>query len=95
MLDATNGLEALQVVQKQGEKKIHLLLTDIVMPQMGGKELAQELKILKPGVKVLYISGYTDDAIVQHGVLAPGTHFLQKPFSLKTLSHKVREALDG
>ena len=95
VLDATNGLEALQVVQKQGEEKIHLLMTDVVMPQMGGKELADQMKILKPGVKVLYISGYTDDAIVQHGVLAPGTHFLQKPFSLKTLSHKVREALDG
>jgi two-component system, cell cycle sensor histidine kinase and response regulator CckA len=94
VLEATNGKEALYVAQEQGGEEIHLLLTDVVMPQMGGKELADQLKIFRPDVKVLYTSGYTDDAIVHHGVLEPGTHFLQKPFSLKTLSHKVREVLD-
>jgi PAS domain S-box-containing protein len=94
VLEATNGVEALHVAQEHGGEKIHLLLTDVVMPQMGGKELADQLKIFRPDVKVLYTSGYTDDAIVHHGVLEPGTHFLQKPFSPKTLSHKVREVLD-
>jgi hypothetical protein len=59
-----------------------------------GKELADQLKILRPGIKVLYASGYTDNAIVHHGVLEPGIHFLQKPFSPKTLSRKVGEVLD-
>jgi two-component system, cell cycle sensor histidine kinase and response regulator CckA len=94
VLEAANGVAALHVAQEHGGEKIHLLLTDVVMPQMGGKELADQLKIFRPDVKVLYTSGYTDDAIVHHGVLEPGTHFLQKPFSLKTLSHKVREVLD-
>jgi two-component system, cell cycle sensor histidine kinase and response regulator CckA len=94
VLEAANGEEALRVVQEHIGEKIHLLLTDVVMPQMGGKELANQLKNLRPDVKVLFTSGYTDDAIVHHGVLEPGTHFLQKPFSPKTLTHKVREALD-
>ncbi len=94
VLQATNGEEALRVAQDHGGDKIHLLLTDVVMPQMGGKELADQLKLLIPEIKILYTSGYTDNAIVHHGVLDPGTHFLQKPFSPKTLSHKVREVLD-
>ncbi len=94
VLEATNGEEALRVAQDYAGEKIHLLLTDVVMPQMGGKELADQLKILRPDVKVLYVSGYTDNAIVHQGVLDPGTHFLQKPFSPKTLSDKVREVLD-
>jgi CheY-like chemotaxis protein/two-component sensor histidine kinase len=94
VLEAANGVQALRVAQEHAGENIHLLLTDVVMPQMGGKELADQLKMLRPDVKVLYTSGYTDDAIVHHGVLEPGTNFLQKPFSHKTLSHKVREALD-
>ena len=95
VLKASNGQEALLVAKEHVGETIHLLLADIVMPQMGGKELADWLKISRPNVKVLYTSGYSDDAIVHHGVLDPGTHFLQKPFSLKTLSQKVREVLDG
>ena len=94
VLEATNGEEALKVAKEHDGETIHLLLADIVMPQMGGKALADRLKILRPNVKVLYTSGYADNAVVHHGVLEPGTHFLQKPFSLKTLSRKVREALD-
>jgi len=94
VLEAGNGEEALRVVQEHIGEKIHLLLTDVVMPQMGGKELADQLKLLRPDVKVLYTSGYTDDAIVHHGVLEPGTHFLQKPFSPVALAQKVREVLD-
>jgi len=95
VLKAADGQEALRVAKEHVGETIHLLLADIVMPQMGGKELADWLKISRPNVKVLYTSGYADNAIVHHGVLDPGTHFLQKPFSLKTLSHKVREILDG
>jgi len=94
VFEAANGKEALRVAHEHSGDRIHLLLTDVVMPQMGGKELADQLKIVRPEVKVLYSSGYTDDAIVHHGVLVPGTHFLQKPFSIKTLSHKVRDVLD-
>jgi two-component system cell cycle sensor histidine kinase/response regulator CckA len=94
VLEAANGEEALRLVQENTGEKIHLLLTDVVLPQMGGKELADQLKIFRPDIKVLYTSGYTDYAIVHHGVLDSGTHFLQKPFSLKTLSQKVRELLD-
>jgi PAS domain S-box-containing protein len=94
VLEAANGEEALRLGQENTGENIHLLLTDVVLPQMGGKELADQLKIFRPGIKVLYTSGYTDYAIVHHGVLNSGTHFLQKPFSLKTLSQKVREALD-
>jgi two-component system cell cycle sensor histidine kinase/response regulator CckA len=95
VLKAGDGQEALLVAKERVGETIHLLLADIVMPQMGGKELADWLKISRPNVKVLYMSGYADNAIVHHGLLDPGTHFLQKPFSLKTLSHKVREVLDG
>jgi PAS domain S-box-containing protein len=95
VLEASNGQEALSVAKEHVGETIHLLLADIVMPQMGGKELADWLKISRPNVKVLFTSGYADYAIVHHGVLDAGTQFLQKPFSLKTLSHKVREVLDG
>jgi PAS domain S-box-containing protein len=94
VLEAANGEEALHEARKHAGEKIPLLLTDVVMPQMGGKELSEKLKLLIPDIKVLYTSGYTDNSVVHHGVLEPGTHFLQKPFSPKMLSHKVREVLD-
>ena len=94
VLEAANGEEALRLVRENMGERIHLLLTDVVMPQIGGRELVDKLKIFRPDLKVLYTSGYTDYAIVHHGVLDSGTHFLQKPFSLKTLSRKVREVLD-
>jgi PAS domain S-box-containing protein len=94
VLEAANGEEALRLAQETVGERIHLLLTDVVLPQMSGKELADQLKTFRPDLKVLYTSGYTDFAVVHHGVLNSGTHFLQKPFSLKTLSQKVREALD-
>jgi two-component system cell cycle sensor histidine kinase/response regulator CckA len=92
--EAANGEEALRVAHEHAEETIHLLLTDVVMPQVGGKDLAERLKISMPELKVLFTSGYTDDAIVHHGVLSPGINFLQKPFSLATLTQKVREVLD-
>ena len=74
---------------------IHLLLTDVVMPEMSGRELRQRLKSLRPRTRVLYMSGYTDEALGRHGVLEPGTSLLQKPFRMGALSQKVREVLDA
>jgi signal transduction histidine kinase len=73
---------------------IHLLVTDVVMPQMNGKQLADRLRSGRPELKVLFMSGYTDSAIVEHGVLEPGIQFLHKPFTPAGLGAKVREALD-
>jgi DNA-binding NtrC family response regulator len=74
---------------------IHLLIADVVMPRMNGRVLAKQLALRRPEMKVLYMSGYTDSAIVQHGILERGVFFLQKPFELTTLASKVREVLDG
>jgi PAS domain S-box-containing protein len=94
VLESRNGVEALALAQ-QHAGPIHLVLTDVVMPQMSGRELAEKLAALRPRVKVLYMSGYTDEAIVQHGVLEPGTAFLQKPYARDTLARKVREVLES
>jgi len=85
--------EAIRLAEEHiGE--IHLLLTDVIMPEMNGRELARKLLSLYPGLKRLFMSGYTADVIAHHGVLDEGVHFLQKPFSLNALAAKVREALD-
>ena len=93
VLDAENGEDALRVSQEH-EGPIDLMITDVLMPRMGGKEAADRLQHLYPQMKVIYMSGYTDNAIVQHGVLEPGLNFLEKPFSAEGLAHKVREVLD-
>jgi PAS domain S-box-containing protein len=94
VLEAHHGAEAIEL-SNQHAGPIHLLVTDVVMPQMSGRELAQRLATLRPDLKVLYMSGYTDDAIVRHGVLASGIAFLSKPFTPDALALKVRELLDG
>jgi PAS domain S-box-containing protein len=94
VLEASSGDEAL-ATYKQHEGRIDLVITDVVMPQMSGRELAQSLEALRPGIKVLYVSGYTDDAIVRHGLLDAGIAFIQKPFTPEALSRKVREVLDA
>jgi PAS domain S-box-containing protein len=86
--------EALAVVEAHSGP-IHLLLTDVIMPRMSGPQVAERLKAVWPEVKVLYMSGYTDEAIVHHGVLKGGTHFLQKPFSREALLRRVSEVLDA
>jgi two-component system cell cycle sensor histidine kinase/response regulator CckA len=93
VLTARNGEDALSI-GKEYEGQIDLLLTDVVMPTMNGKETAERLQPLYPQMKVIYMSGYTDDAIVHLGVLEPGINFLQKPFSPEPLAIKVREVLD-
>ncbi|HLY60305.1 MAG TPA: ATP-binding protein [Terriglobia bacterium] len=94
VLDSNRPLKAWATCQ-QFDGPIHLLLTDVVMPQMNGPDLAEKLKVLRPNTKVLYMSGYTDGAILYHGVLQPGTPFLQKPFTPDVLARKVREVLDA
>ncbi len=91
MLEAANGLEALEGAQNFGDENIHLLLTDVVMPEMGGKELAEQFVTARPKTKVLYTSGYTEDAFLNHGALEP----MPKPFSPQALALKVREVLDS
>lgn len=93
MLEARQGHEALSL-SRQYQGPIDLLLTDVVMPQMSGRELAEQLKVERPELKVLFMSGYTDDAVVRHGLLTAEVEFLPKPFSPSRLASKVREILD-
>jgi two-component system cell cycle sensor histidine kinase/response regulator CckA len=94
VLAAADGPSALRLANRY-TGPIHLLLTDVVMPHLSGRHLADRLVELRPAIKVLYISGHMDDAIVRHGVLESGTAFLQKPFTPATLARKVREVLDS
>ncbi len=94
VLDAPDSTQGL-LVAGQHSGSIDLLVTDVVMPGSSGAVLAQRLRLERPGVKVLFISGYTDDAIVHHGVLEPGVAFLEKPFTPAALAAKVREVLEG
>lgn len=93
VLDAADGAEALRLSQRV-DCPIHLLLTDVVMPRMGGKELADQLTRERDDIRVLYMSGYTDDTIVHCADGEPSAGFLQKPFTPHNLIEKVREVLD-
>ena len=85
--------EAIQIAEASGKDSIHLLITDVVMPGMNGKELSERLCYLHPGMKCLFMSGYTANVIAHHGVLDQGVHFINKPFSRQDLADRVREAL--
>jgi two-component system cell cycle sensor histidine kinase/response regulator CckA len=92
ILAARNPVEAIEVAESH-PGPIHLMVTDVVLPGINGAQLASHLSRLRPEMKVLFVSGYTDDTIVHHGVLEPGLAFLQKPFSPKALARKVSEVL--
>ena len=92
--EASGGADAVKIFA-QHQDTIDLLLTDVIMPQMSGRELAERLKALRPSLKVLYISGYTDDMLAHHGVLESNVYLLQKPFAPDELAKKLREMLDA
>jgi CheY-like chemotaxis protein len=92
VLAAQSGQQALSIASEH-HGPIDLLVTDVVMPKMSGGELSQMLTRLRPGLKTIFMSGYTDDAVVRHGVGEAGVAFLQKPFSLSTLARKVRNVI--
>jgi CheY-like chemotaxis protein len=94
VLLASDGQDALQVAHKHKGSPIRLVITDVIMPLMSGKAMADRLKTTYPDLKVLFTSGYTDDAIAHHGVLETGVEFLSKPYTPATLTSKVREILD-
>jgi PAS domain S-box-containing protein len=94
VLEASGGEDALHLAARH-QGSIDLVLTDVVMPRVGGRELAERLLAVRPDTRVLYMSGYTDDSVVRHGILEGGVAYLQKPFSPEGLARKVREVLDG
>ena len=94
VLEAPNGKAALRFADDRS-RPIHLLLTDVVMPELSGRQLAEQFMALRPEVRVIYMSGYTDDAVIRHGVLEPGMVYLQKPFTPEMLAQRVRERLDS
>jgi two-component system, cell cycle sensor histidine kinase and response regulator CckA len=95
VLRANNGQDALHVAREHKGPPIRLVVTDVIMPLMGGKVMAEWLQTTYPDMKILFTSGYTDDAIAQHGVLEVGVQFLSKPYSPVTLARKVRAMLDN
>ncbi|NIM01756.1 MAG: response regulator [Acidobacteria bacterium] len=94
VVEAGNGVEALDLYEKNPED-FDMLVTDVVMPQMGGKELAERIAALTPEPRVLFLSGYTSTAIIQQGLLEVDTNFLQKPFTPADLAGMVRKLLDS
>jgi DNA-binding response OmpR family regulator len=94
VLEASGGPEALRI-SRQHSGPIHLMVTDIVMPRMSGRELAFQLETERPDMKVLYMSGHTEDAIIHHGIQEKGLAFLQKPFAQRVLLDRVRALLSG
>ncbi|MGE5324557.1 MAG: response regulator [Actinomycetota bacterium] len=94
VLSAANGKEAIRVAEAYHDK-IHLLVTDVLMPEIDGAELAKVLCAMRPDLKVIYISGYTDTCLAPEGILPTGTVLVNKPFSVRLLSTKMREVLAG
>jgi two-component system cell cycle sensor histidine kinase/response regulator CckA len=93
VLEARHGLDAVRIAERHPDM-IHLLITDVVMPHLSGRDLARRLQAARPNLKVLFMSGYTDHEVM-HRHLTPGVSFLQKPFSPEILARKVRGVLDA
>jgi CheY-like chemotaxis protein len=93
VLEAGDGPDAIRIAETH-QGPIDLLISDVIMPQTSGRELSVEIKKRLPNLKVLFISGYTDDSVVRHGIIEGEVAFLQKPFTMKALASKVREVLD-
>ncbi|HVM59851.1 MAG TPA: ATP-binding protein [Verrucomicrobiae bacterium] len=94
VIESCDGADGLRVAREHDLQKIDLAVSDVIMPNMSGKELADQLRVLRPDMKILLTSGYTDDALAHHGVLEAGLAFLEKPFSRASLAQKVRDVLD-
>ena len=94
VIEAADGKEALRLAREH-DGEIHLVITDVIMPGMSGRELVAQLKAVRPQIEALYVSGYTDNVIVHHGILDSGIAFLQKPFTVEGLARKVREVIDS
>jgi two-component system cell cycle sensor histidine kinase/response regulator CckA len=94
VITADSGTEALRLAEMTGGR-VDILLTDVVMPGMSGKELALRFQAIDPGIKVLFMSGYTEEVIIRHGVEQAGVAFIQKPLILNKLVRKLRDVLDG
>jgi DNA-binding NtrC family response regulator len=92
VLDAPNGDDALRMARSYSDT-IHLMITDVVMPRMGGPKLAEELSTERPEMKVLFVSGYAENTVLQHGTIDMASQFLQKPFTLKSLARKINDVL--
>ena len=94
VLSASNGQEALHLTHAHTGPAIRLVITDVIMPLMGGKAMAEQLKETHPELRILFTSGYADDAVIRHGVLEQGVEFMSKPYTPAVLARKVREMLD-
>jgi two-component system cell cycle sensor histidine kinase/response regulator CckA len=94
VLEACDGQESIEMASAH-DGPMHLLVTDVVMPNLSGKELAERLMVMRPGLRVLFMSGYSDEAIARHGELTPGAVFLQKPVVPEALALAVRTILDA
>jgi len=94
VLTAANGVEAMRLIHQQNTGHIDLIFTDVVMPHMSGKELADRIHALHPQTKILFTSAYTENAIVHQGILNKGVTLLQKPFTPSAFANKLREVLD-
>jgi two-component system, cell cycle sensor histidine kinase and response regulator CckA len=94
VIEARHGADALRIME-DGTRQVDLVLTDLVMPEMGGRELVERLRARHPGMKVLFMSGYSERAVTQDGAMPPGTGFVEKPFTVEQLTRRTREILDG